>query len=374
MKPILLQWLFFFSFAFFNRLLAASESDSLVTSSSESSSSGVTAAPFLKFAPETGLAGGVVGLYYFRTDALHPDDRPSSVSGGITYTAKKQISTGVDYDFYFNRSVDHLSGGFDYKKIPFDFYGIGNHNPSQPLENYTPLWIGGDAEFTINIFHTLQGEGLNVGIAAEVRHDALLIVSPNGVLASGSVAGSKGGLSSGLGVAATYDTRDNTFSSRTGNYLDGKLMFYGKALGSDFSFTRFVLDSRKFIPVFKQSTVAVQGYLCLASTGEPFYTMAELGGDSNMRGYIQGRYRDLDMMMLQAEYRTPLIWRFGFAGFADYGDVSGGFGQFKLTSFKYSVGAGIRFAIVPDERLNVRLDYGIGKDSSEIYFSILEAF
>jgi len=54
--------------------------------------------------------------------------------------------------------------------------------------------------------------------------------------------------------------------------------------------------------------------------------------------------------------------------------VAGTLDEFEASGVIYSVGAGIRFLVVPDERLGVRLDYGAGRESSEVYFSILEAF
>ncbi len=358
-------------------LLAISTAVSAFAGDSTGSESGrgFVGAPFAKYAPETGFAGGAVGLYYFRPGGdTGSAARPSSVSGGVTYTQKKQISTGVDYDFYFGGGLYHWSGGFDYKKIPFDFYGVGNGSPKDPVDNYTPLWRGGDAEFTRNLARTDEGEGLNAGIAAEIRDDRILASDPGGSIAAGSVPGSRGGLSSGAGFVAMYDTRDNIFSSRTGEYVKLKAMLYGHASGSSFNFNRYDLDARKFFPVFGSHTVALQGLVELVRGVEPFYTMAELGGDVNTRGYFQGRFRDNDMAVVQAEYRLPLFWRFAFATFVSAGEVAGTLDRFTTPGIKYSAGAGIRFIVVEDERLGVRLDFGSGRDSSELYFSILEAF
>jgi outer membrane protein assembly factor BamA len=356
-------------------LLALSAAGPLFGEDTTKSGTGWVGAPFAKYSPETGFAAGAVGLYYVRlgtdTGSL---SRPSSISGGVTYTQKKQISTGVDYDFYFGGGLYHWSGGFDYKKIPFDFYGVGNGSPKDPVDNYTPLWRGGDAEFTRNFARTDEGEGLNAGVAAEIRDDRILASDPGGSIASGSVPGARGGLSSGVGIVAMYDTRDNIFSSRTGEYVKLKSMFYGNATGSTFKFNRYDIDVRKFFPVFDSHTIALQGLVELVRGAEPFYTMAQLGGDVNTRGYFQGRFRDNDMAVLQAEYRLPLFWRFGLAAFAAAGEVAGTLDGFKASGVKYSAGAGIRFLVVQDERLGVRLDFGTGRDSSELYFSILEAF
>ncbi len=352
--------------------------DGAASDSTERPRQGFVAAPFLKYAPETGWAFGAVGFYYFHLvgDSAHESgpDRPSRISGGATYTQKHQISTGIDYDFYFVGETYHLEGGFDYKRIPVDFYGVGDRNGVDPIDSYTPLWIGGDAEFTTNLLRTEVGEGVNAGIGAEVRHDRILSSDPGGILETGSVQGSKGGLSSGVGIVLDYDTRDNVFSTHNGLYAGLRTLSYGRLTGSDFSFSRLTLDLRQFISLFDTHTAAFQELFLFVSGTEPFYTMARLGGDSNLRGYFEGRFRNNDMAVVQAEYRLPLVWRFGLAAFADFGEVAGALREYKLTGLKFSGGAGIRFTVVPEERLGVRLDYGVGSDSSEVYFSILEAF
>jgi outer membrane protein assembly factor BamA len=340
------------------------------------SGTGGVGAPYLKYAPETRIAGGVVGIYFFhlRGDSGATASRPSSVSGGGSYTQKHQFSTGIDYDFYFAHDIYHWSGGFDYKRIPFDFYGVGNTAPNTPTDSYTPLWRGGDFQVTRNFERTTDGEGLNIGVGGQVRSDKILSSNPGGPLQTGNIPGAKGGLSSGLGLVVNYDTRDNIYATWKGEYVAFLAFVYDKLLGSDFNFVRYALDLRKFFPVFGTHTIAVQALLTLANGLEPFYTLAGLGGDVNMRGYYQNRYQANDMFVLQADYRIPIYWRFSGAVFAGMGEVAGTVPQFSLPGFKYSYGAGIRFAVIPDERLNVRLDYGFGSDSQELYFSILEAF
>ncbi len=102
--------------------------------------------------------------------------------------------------------------------------------------------------------------------------------------------------------------------------------------------------------------------------------MAELGGDSKLRGYYQGRFRDNDLGLLQAEYRFPIWWRFGGDVFAGAGEVGHVLSDFTWGGIHPSFGAGLRLLVIPAEHLNARLDYGIGTDSHGLYLAILEAF
>ena len=116
-------------------------------------------------------------------------------------------------------------------------------------------------------------------------------------------------------------------------------------------------------------------YLEAASGEIPFYKLPALGGGNRMRGYFYGRYRDKVYAMTQLEYRQYFWWRFGFVAFAGLGDVAPNLLKFRLKEFKYSYGLGFRFLFNKEQKVNLRLDIGIGENgNSGIYFGIEEAF
>jgi hypothetical protein len=93
-----------------------------------------------------------------------------------------------------------------------------------------------------------------------------------------------------------------------------------------------------------------------------------------MRGFYEGRYRDHDLVVVQAEHRLPLWRRFGWAGFAGLGDVASKISQFRSRDVKASAGFGLRYMLIPEEKMNLRLDFGFGKNTSGFYVTITEAF
>jgi hypothetical protein len=80
------------------------------------------------------------------------------------------------------------------------------------------------------------------------------------------------------------------------------------------------------------------------------------------------------MVGVQGEYRFPVVWRFGLVGFAGVGRVSSTISQLNFTGLKDSYGFGVRYAVDRAEKLNLRLDFGWGRNSSGIYFNLTEAF
>ncbi len=92
-----------------------------------------------------------------------------------------------------------------------------------------------------------------------------------------------------------------------------------------------------------------------------------------MRGYYEGRYRDKKLLVVQTEYRFPIVWRFGGVLFAGAGDVAPTLGQFALQTIKPSYGFGLRYMFDPLEKMRIRIDFGWGKGTSGMYVTANEA-
>ncbi|MEZ5195557.1 MAG: hypothetical protein R2764_03935 [Bacteroidales bacterium] len=64
------------------------------------------------------------------------------------------------------------------------------------------------------------------------------------------------------------------------------------------------------------------------------------------------------------------MWSFGFVVWGGTGSVTPDYGEFD--NWLPNAGVGLRFELV--KRMNLRIDYGIGKDSNAFYFKFCEAF
>jgi hypothetical protein len=80
------------------------------------------------------------------------------------------------------------------------------------------------------------------------------------------------------------------------------------------------------------------------------------------------------MLILQAEYRIPIFWRFGLVLFGGTGQVADELSQMDLDGLHFNIGAGIRFMLDPKEKLNLRFDVGKGTDKPGFYLTFGEAF
>jgi outer membrane protein assembly factor BamA len=331
--------------------------------------SGLTFLPVVFYTPETKWALGGGGLYYFRLTRDKTVLRPSNISFSGAYTQRKQTDLNINPDFYLKNGF-HLQVKFQYSDFPDQFYGIGSGTTEEMEEPFSSrFW-----KMSVETLKQVWGP-LNIGFQYFFDHTRLKEVRDGGLLSSNRISGSAGGTVSGFGYFMTYDSRDSIFYPTTGSFHQFSAMAFGRALGSDFTFSRFYLEFRRYLRLSFAHCLAFQTRF-LAQTGEPpFWRMGLLGGPESMRGYYLGRYRDKNMIALQAEYRfVPVFWRLGLAVFAGLGDVAASPRQFDLGRLKYSCGLGLRFVIDPKQRINLRLDYGIGKGTSGVYFTATEAF
>src|SRR5438067_898679 len=118
------RWLaaaIFSSLLLFGNEIATAQMKAIGADTTPSSRRGFAGAPYVKYAPETGFVGGLVGLYYFHiTEGSEERTRPSDVSSGVMYSQKHQYSVGVNYDLYMPGDAYHLMGGLHYQRIPLD--------------------------------------------------------------------------------------------------------------------------------------------------------------------------------------------------------------------------------------------------------------
>jgi hypothetical protein len=331
--------------------------------------SGLIYLPIFGYAPETKFMFGAALSYYFREPGSKPDSRPSTITPVFTFTQKKQIVSELAVDIYLMDEKYHFNSGLSFVRFPNKFYGIGNDTPKEIEEKYTP-----ESSLIAVTFIKRMRPGFFLGLHYEAANSRIKDFEENGLLVPGKILGSRGGTSSGGGIIADWDTRDNIYSPTTGNFFHFSSYTYKKFLGGVYIFNKYNIDMRRYFTVMYSHTIAVQAYMNIITGNPPFQMMSQMGGSRIMRGYYPGRYRDNSLMAIQLEYRTPIVNRLGFVLFGGVGDVAGRLSKFKADEFKHSVGFGLRFLYTPGIKLNTRMDFGFGVNSTGFYLTIREAF
>lgn len=340
-------------------------------SDSTSNESSFAVFPAISYAPETSLQIGAVGIWVLKNIDVSQStfQRQSTITPYFIYTLKKQSIAVVNVDYYFPNG-QNLNTSVRYYNFPDSYYGIGNSNDPDVSEKYTNRFFQWEGQF----LHPVSEKAF-VGGAFDTHYTILRNKINGGLLETDAPAGIEGGNLFGIGPAFRYDTRDYTLYPTKGYFITSRLLF--NKVG-DFNFTSYLADFRKYITVVNEENIIAFQVRSQFTFGDniPFYKLPQLGGDERLRGITNASlYRDRHMMYTQVEYRRPLFWRFGMTIFAGIGDVAHDLNDFTISEFKYVAGIGGRLAIIPERKLNVRMDIGVGRGGqSGIYIGISEAF
>lgn len=91
-----------------------------------------------------------------------------------------------------------------------------------------------------------------------------------------------------------------------------------------------------------------------------------------MRGYYDGRYRDKNVGDAVVELRQHIYGRSGGVVWVGAGNVFPDFSHIDIRHSLPNFGVGYRWEF--KHKVNIRLDYGFGRHTSGLIFSINEAF
>jgi outer membrane protein assembly factor BamA len=330
----------------------------------------ISAYPYVYYTPETEVAFGAGGIMTFYTgkDLVL---RPSKIALSGYYATTGQYKFTLAPQLYFTKNKYFSSAALDFGNYVDKFYGIGKDTPEIDNTRYISQAFGADLDFEIPAPFEVS---LRAGLIYDFSTTTIVDKKDNPYLLSGETPGSEGGLISGLGLTWVWDSRDHTFFPNKGGLHRVKAVFYFDEIGSDFDFNKYEADLRQYFAVAPDHVIALQAYGSFARAFPPFYEMPALGGQNRMRGYYQGRYRDKNYLTGQVEYRTYLWWRLGVVGFFGIGEVSERIRDWKIGEFKRSYGFGLRVKFNQTEKVNLRVDFGFGKNTSGVYFGLEEAF
>ena len=137
------------------------------------------------------------------------------------------------------------------------------------------------------------------------------------------------------------------------------------------------IDYRNYLKIKREGRTLATQVRGRFTTGDvPYGEMSQLGTPFDLRGYRWGQYRHESMVYVLAEYRHMFrkhdgsLSKAGFVGWLGGGSLGETVGE--LNKWLPNAGLGFRFEVQP--RMNLRVDYGFGKESSGFYFNFNEAF
>jgi hypothetical protein len=166
-----------------------------------------------------------------------------------------------------------------------------------------------------------------------------------------------------LETRAEVDYRSPGPNARTGGHYLLSFHQYRDLDTGHYSFRRWDFDAQQYLSVLKQHrTLALRAYASFTEADEgrevPFYLQPWLGGSHMLRAYRSFRFRDRNVVLLQAEYRWEVLPYLRGALFYDAGSVAAERQEFRLDSLKHDYGFGLRFGVGAGVFLRTDMAFG----------------
>jgi len=327
-----------------------------------------TGFPVLYYTPETRFAGGLTGLslFNFRKDTV---GAPKSVISILAvYTQNKQWLFSIPFNLFVRNRTYLVYGEVTYNRFNYNFYGVGNQVPANFSERYGVEF----PRLRLTCLRKIRPH-FYAGFRYAFDKYRLFNLDSAGLLSKGTIPGATGGTVSGLGAVVMWDKRDNIFYPSKGHWAEFVVYHDDALTGSSFNYTRLALDVSKYLSA-GQNILALNFYSIYTNNDLPFFQMATLGGQKKMRGYYEGRYRDNNAILFQAEYRRMIWGPFGVAVFGSVGQVAPRYFAFNKNDWRITGGAGLRVMMDAKQKITIRLDAALGNGKILPYFTIGEAF
>jgi hypothetical protein len=324
--------------------------------------------PVIYYSPETKLGFGA--LVSANVNFGDSTTQTSYLQTSVIYTTNKQYELSNIGRIYTNRNDKIFQYRVYYAYFPEYFYGYQTQTPDEfkELIDYKRLWI------ELKAFKKIRGT-LYGGVFAKVNRLFDVHAIDQGSFESVAPPGFRGYTIGGIAPALTSDSRDSQVYPTSGHFIEASWMALAEMSGG-MRFNNFRFDARTYrrIKWLKDDVVAFQFLLNLNEGTVPYRDMADVGGSETMRGYYRGYYRYKNLYASQVEYRFMIHKYIGFAVWAGGALVSERWSKPFAHSLKPNAGLGLRLRINQRDKLNLRGDYGVGRNQTGLYLDAAEAF
>jgi hypothetical protein len=323
--------------------------------------------PVISYSPETRIGYGAAGIAIFRLGKDVMYTSPSQVSIGIGFTQNKQQLYYAPFQLYTNRNKYNIYGEIGYYNYTYYYYGIGEHQIPRELyaASYPRIRLSVLRKWTPSYY---------AGLRYNYENYVMKETAAGGELAKGTIPGSRGSASSGLGIVQILEKRDTILYPTKGYWMELALLFNATRLGSSNSYQVYSYDVTTYKRIYKNVIWANELYTKYINGAAPFEQYAFLGGNKKLRGFYEGKYRDKHTLILQTEFRSMLYKNFGAAVFGGAGFLGGDNEYVRFSQPKWSYGLGLRYRANKNDKLNLRLDYAWGNGKGNFYATFGEAF
>ena len=322
-------------------------------------------APVPAYSPQIGWNLTLGGAYFLDSGEKNTDVPPSLIGGFAMAAENGSYAYGAGTYLHLLDDKFRVRAGAAYVDIRYRFYGIGNSIDFLDVD----ILQEGPAYFLSGSWNIWKKLYVGLGYRRGTVDTRVRFVSSPPAFFDPVLGLDLGAIS----IPIEIDSRDHEQFPRNGWQVSGKTVLYRESVGSDFEAETYKVSVNHYAPMRETDVLATRVVVRSASEDVPFFLLSTIGGDTDLRGYPGGRYRDRHMYALQTEYRWQFSNRWIFTGFVGVGEVADQFSEMGR-NFLPAGGVGARFVLSQKHKVGLSLDVATGKDGTEIYFGVGEAF
>ncbi len=304
------------------------------------------------YSNSTSLGLGVLASGLYRIDRENRTLPPSSFSVYVNASIIGMYKVGIESVSIFKDDKNRLFGDLSFMSMPTDFWGLGY---TDAVHNASTRYTSNRYQINVKYLHrlfrnTYAGACLNFDYTAakRLKHPEYLHGQKSAYNATG------------LAILIEYDSRDFIPNPSKGVFLSVEQLFrprFANNTGHNLWRTRITADY--YHKLWKGATVAIDLYGEINSKTTPWVFYAQMGGTKRMRGYYEGRFTDLNVVMAQVEIRQRIWRRIGMTVWGGAGNVFPSFESFDWGQTMPNYGLGLRWEF--KNRVNIRFDFGMGR-------------
>ena len=340
--------------------------------------------PIIITDPAVEGGAGMMGVFFHeseedqakRLEAMQGSDKaaahllpPSASVLAAAYTGNDSWFVGAGHMAFWDRGNIRYTGGLGHGDVNLDFYGFGDAQLPSAIELNTkasgvfqsirmrigesPLFVGIlqraiSARMQPSSFEALDASNLPDPVKEQIRN-ALTFETKT----------------SGLGLVAEYDTRDNVFSPKEGYLYSLKWVRFDDAIGSDVDYNLTILeglnywrlnnDLRMGLKLYSEN-VDPRGFL------PPFATP-----NMSSRGIPAGRYQGNHVQQSEVEVQYEIGFRWEVLAFLGAGRVANDLNELGDANSLVNKGAGFRYHVARRYGFFMGLDLARGPEDTVWY-------
>ena len=327
-------------------------------------------------APETGFLAGSVSAFTFTMDPSDTSLQRSSVPVVAYVSVRGAVGFLSEANLLFKRKIRWLNS-IRFNHVVDNYWGVGyDAGSSIDRSEDSTQYIKNNFRWNPKV---LKEVGNKIFAGIQTEYSNTVAKDPNLKMQEDEAFVKYGDHVSvfGVGLVAQYDTRDLIVNTWNGMLIELSWLNYPADWATGDGYSTFGLEYRQFKKLGNQAgrTLAWNFRTRLGFGDVPWPELSSVGTDNSLRAYYGGRYRDQNSAHAMVEYRHTFkkksgLSKHGFVVWTGAGEIWNETIAFENTL--PVVGAGYRIALQP--RINLRIDFGVGRDSFGFYLNVTEAF